>query len=546
MTDKQTNAIRYVEEGYNVIPTAETKKPLISWEKWNIERVTEDQVKEWWKSFPDANPAIVTGKLSGIVVIDIDAPEGMKEFLDFMDGDFNPDEIPTVKTPRGGYHYYYKYPEELSQEVRNTTNLFTKVDVRGQGGYVLAPPSAGPNGCYEWVENLAEDFPRIPEKLLKKLLTPQSFTPILPSVQGNSVHDSPPVSSFSQGGKGTLFTKGTRDNGIFHLACQFAKAGTPVDEARQYLLFYAAKGCTPPFSEKELERKIESAYERYSRGERNLMVEVKEWLQMHEGVFHTNDLKNSLGIFDKAEKKNIDVILGRLRNEGVIERYGEKRGYFRPVNTTEEEIDIFAPMGATLDLKFPFKIENYFIPMPKNIFVIAGEPNSGKTGFLLSFAEMNMRSNKINYFSSEMSTLELQSRLHKFDIPYEEWSKVRFVERASNFVDVIRPNEVNIIDFLEISTDFFKLAGIMTEIHNKLIDGVCFIAIQKNTGNEYGLGGERGLEKPRLYATISNSHVFRMVKVKNRRDDFVNPNGLACGFKLVGGHKFLQTTPFQR
>lgn len=524
MTNKD-HAIQLAKQGMQIIPTNGNKKPLVPWEKFITERIPDAQVNQWWLTNAHANPAIVTGKLSGIVVIDIDGPEGEKEFLEFMGSEFSFANIPTVKTPRGGYHFYYRYPEK---EVRNTTNLFTKVDVRGQGGYVLAPPSKNPNGNYQWINDLSVGLPEIPDKLLKKLTEPRVYVPATPVAQVNT---------------GSMLKKGTRDNDLFHLACQFAKAGTPRHEAVAYMSIYAHQ-CDPPFDLREMQRKLDSAYERYSRKDRNIKEEIKQWVTSSEGVFTSQDLKANLNIIEKADKHTVDVILNQLRNEKIIEKYGNKRGVYRIVNEDVEEIDIFAPTGMNLDLKFPLNIERYFEVMPRNILCVAGEPNSGKTGFLLSFAEMNMRKHKINYFSSEMAGKELQSRLRKFEIPYENWKHVKFLERSSNFADVIKPNEVNIIDFLEITNEFYLLGDMMKAIYNKLENGICFIAIQKNANSEFGLGGQRGLEKPRLYFTLSNSHILRLVKVKNWRDESVNPNGLACGFKLVQGHKFIQQTPF--
>lgn len=77
----------------------------------------------------------------------------------------------------------------------------------------------------------------------------------------------------------------------------------------------------------------------------------------------------------------------------------------------------------------------------------------------------------------------------------------------------------------------------MAEIHKKLDSAVCFVAIQKNKGVDTGLGGQRSLEKPRLYLAME-AGVLKIVKAKNWTTS-ENPNGKQINFKLVRGCKFL-------
>jgi len=147
-----------------------------------------------------------------------------------------------------------------------------------------------------------------------------------------------------------------------------------------------------------------------------------------------------------------------------------------------------------------------------------------------------MEKHEVVYFSSEMGELELQDRLKQFEGPLKSW-KVSFKERSSNFADVIRPDAINIIDYLEVHDEFYKVGLYIKEISDKLVNGIAIIAIQKNKGNEYGLGGGRGLEKARLYLSMEPGKI-KIVKAKNWANSAKNPNGMECEFKLSSGWKF--------
>ncbi|MSS73944.1 MAG: bifunctional DNA primase/polymerase [Candidatus Latescibacteria bacterium] len=73
-------ALYYLRElSWSVIPVEpKGKRPLVQWEAYQRERASEDQIRAWWTEHPTANIGIVTGEVSGIVVLDIDGPEGAK------------------------------------------------------------------------------------------------------------------------------------------------------------------------------------------------------------------------------------------------------------------------------------------------------------------------------------------------------------------------------------------------------------------------------------------------------------------------------------
>lgn len=144
------HAVSYLKRGYPVIPVGQDKKPLISWKEFQNRLPTEEEVCTWWIDYPEANIGIVTGELSRLVVVDIDPRHG---------GDVNGIHLPPTvisRTGGGGWHYFYQYPKD--RFVGNATSIRPGIDIRGEGGYVVVPPSVHESGqIYEWVEPLDLD-----------------------------------------------------------------------------------------------------------------------------------------------------------------------------------------------------------------------------------------------------------------------------------------------------------------------------------------------------------------------------------------------------
>lgn len=130
----QSEALRRIET-QSVIPIGiTTKKPLISWLHLQDERPTEDDVAQWLTSFGDYNLGMITGAISGWVVLDADNAEAVEWVR--QKGLATGYEVRT----RRGRHFYFRHP---GIQVRNAKNLWSVkgLDLRGDGGYVLVPPS---------------------------------------------------------------------------------------------------------------------------------------------------------------------------------------------------------------------------------------------------------------------------------------------------------------------------------------------------------------------------------------------------------------------
>jgi len=165
------SAIWYLDNGFSVIPVKRDKTPLLKWDEFARRYASKDEIKSWWAKWPDAQIALVCGKISGITVVDADSTESFKN----LQKQFISDSvlIPTVKTSKG-FHLYFKYNPEI--QIGNKTRFFEDCDIRSDRGYVLAPPSCNAKGSYSWIPGLKISDtkpPEIPEKLLKAIVNPQ-------------------------------------------------------------------------------------------------------------------------------------------------------------------------------------------------------------------------------------------------------------------------------------------------------------------------------------------------------------------------------------
>jgi hypothetical protein len=140
-------ALEYAKQGLSVIPVGagpKRKLPLTSWKPFQERRATEVEIRDWWARWPEANVAIVTGKISGITVVDCDDEAAVALVEEWLPDSFL---CPIVQTPRGGRHYWLRYTAELKTHVDRDR----KIDIRNDRAIALAPPSRNSRGQYVWL-----------------------------------------------------------------------------------------------------------------------------------------------------------------------------------------------------------------------------------------------------------------------------------------------------------------------------------------------------------------------------------------------------------
>lgn len=165
-----------------------------------------------------------------------------------------------------------------------------------------------------------------------------------------------------------------------------------------------------------IESQLSEIKEAMTKRKQNLTEQIREWVSVTDGDFYVTQVDKELEIVTKRDKSSRRKIFQRLVEQGIIEKASVKQGHYRLVDVDCELIDWSNAESETVDIKFPFGIEDYVEIMPGNLIVIAGVANSGKTAFLLDFIRLNMNTHELHYFNSEMGKSELRKRIVKFDM----------------------------------------------------------------------------------------------------------------------------------
>jgi hypothetical protein len=518
-------ALRYIHKGISIIPMTTyideegkvKKKPLIPWTEFQNRLASKEEVKSWWTKNPQGLIGAVTGNHSNICAADADKPEALTRLSEFL----ATSKVPTSCTPRPGNHFFFRPPQNCPGG--NSTPI--GLDFRGQNSLVILPPSINCQGkIYSWLPGLSLDEVEPPP-------LPESYIEFIRS------------SSFGTkmaGFEGQMFQDGNRDNSLYHTSLCLLKGGMPREEVFQVLTM-AAMGWGETPDPKWLWAKIESAEKRIQSKERNLTQEIRDLISMTSGQFRISQVYRDLPNIGTKDRAYIRVVLKRLIEEKVIERMGKEDGVFRRVENEEEVLDLRQKAGGEFVLRMPFAIEQQVKTFPKSIIIVGAGPDGGKTAFLLNVAVMNRNAHRITYFTSEMGLEEFQSRADNLGLSREEWfNKIKVIVKASDFSDSIRPDGLNIIDYLDLGADDFPRVGeLIRRVWGKLTTGVCFIGIQKKYGTDLPQGGIGSIQLARLAVNLDKG-VLKLIKAKNWRDPKVNPNGLEMTFKLVGGCRFIE------
>lgn len=233
-------ALYYHQEGFSVIPLRPRgKEPLAKWEDYSKRRASVEEIRSWWEKTPNANIAIITGEISGVIAVDVDVYRGgdAKKVYDIA-----PTEM-ISKTGRGGYHLLYRYSNDISKNVVGENG----VDVRSNGGYIVAPPSIHENGkSYEWIRNTRVGKVN---KLLASYVKPK-----------HEEHEDGSISSPKWVADALLGVgHGSRNDTCAKLAGYYAGKGIPKDIALIMMVNWDGNN-NPPLGMLEVETTVNSVY----------------------------------------------------------------------------------------------------------------------------------------------------------------------------------------------------------------------------------------------------------------------------------------------
>ena len=243
-------AIDYIKRGLAVFPLEEKGKRPKTRNGFKDATTDAAQVKAWWQQWPNANIGIATGKRSGgifVIDLDIDEDKGIDGYHTLEDWQRENGKFPetwTAITGRGGYHLYF----HSNSEIKNRAGIIDGVDVRGDGGYVVAPPSIHSNGNrYEW-EYDPEEYDLADANNNVKFFLETGI---------NS-----PGERFSMP---DIVNAGERNEMIFRFACMMQAKGASDESVFAATMAENNAKCNPPMEEKEV-RIIVNSVLKYQKG----------------------------------------------------------------------------------------------------------------------------------------------------------------------------------------------------------------------------------------------------------------------------------------
>ena len=496
------------------------------WTEYQRRRATHDEVKGWFSRWPDSRIGLVTGAISGIMVVDADNADIHQK----LETELLPDNLITPKaTSPHGWHYYFQH----HPKIRNGTEVagLKGLDTRGEGGFIMAPPNPALNGAgYAWVlgmEPWTIPVAPLPDKLLKLLLSSSAAYSSAASTRARTL----------------VWKKGGRDDTLFRVANCLIKGGMSPDHVAEVVEQLALKVCDPPFDPVEAAEKTKSAQQRAERKDRRLIDDIRDWIAATDSHFTSRDIHRELGLVERNHKKNVATILSRLCDDGLIEKSDDKRGSWRVVDKTYKEQSWWQDQGQPLPLRMPLDAGDFIRLYPGNIVLVEGAKSQGKSAFALEFCRLNkgLYPGRILYQNVEMADSELLERFMAYGdvMTPEEWRQsVIFVRQTDSWWDKVLPDGINVVDYLIEYKESYLVPDYIWKIHQKLKTGIALILLQRDPRKPYGHGGRAVRDIPRAVISLMR-HKIRLEDVKSYFPSvYGNPSGLCREYKQVNWWEF--------
>lgn len=520
-------ALEMVRAGKSIIPIQpKGKKPALrSWEEFQARIATEEEVRGWFDKNPNINIGLVCGAVSGVVAVDVDGEEGQEWFKANMDPKPNCFQYTSSAHK---FHAFYAHPGE---RIPPAVGLAKEVDVRGDGSYVVFAPSVHESGAVY---------------TLKHLPGFTGWDSLVPCPELEKYRQKKRPEKIERE-KTTLSAEdGGRNDALTRLVGRCLAKNMSEEEAACFAAGWNEKHCNPPLDETEVTRTVSSVYQTHARNNPMALNTdgIRKWVLAIPGQFKVSELDTELGIKEKDDKLQRTVVLEGMCKEGLIERVGQTRGVYRIRDKSMNVLSIDDHEEPEVNLWLPFGLNQNVRIQQKNIIIVAGETNAGKTSLLMNMAWMQARSSNSRYLCSEMTGPELKSKTQSFG-QMDRWQRVEFVERTSGYHDVVLPHGITFIDYLEVYDNFFRIGEEIRAIYDALKTGVAVIALQKATGSDLGRGGAFTIEKARLALSLfSHGKMLdgiigsaKVVKAKNIKPGF-NPEGREIFYTLRNGYYF--------
>ncbi|GAA4757502.1 bifunctional DNA primase/polymerase [Nocardioides endophyticus] len=261
--DLAAAAIRYANLGMLVFPCVPGGKRPLTPSGFHDATSSARVVHQWWQRTPDANIGIPTGSRTGFLVVDVDVHPGGSGFAAFeraRAAGLADSWGWMVRTPSGGVHAYF--PTAADQEQRSWQVPSVHVDFRGDGGYVIAPPSKveidGVTKTYDVIAVTTQPARPVDARELRKFLEPprRAPAPASPSLPANGYSPEALARTVA------LTPEGGRNRTLFWASCRMVEDRHNHATVLSYLMPAAQHAGLP---DREIESTIDSAFRVASR-----------------------------------------------------------------------------------------------------------------------------------------------------------------------------------------------------------------------------------------------------------------------------------------
>ena len=462
-------ALHYLTLGMSVIPLKpKSKEPLLNWKPYQSQRASESEIKEWFSTKGLApNVGVVTGVISQIAVVDLDGPEGIQQAMKLgLNSSL-------VTITGNGKQLWFKNTQNSDLSVgtiQNAVRILPGVDLRGEGGYVVVPPSIHPNGRrYRFNRPLSasvvEKLPPFPTALFAKDV--QNSQTLMPVEVGNP--------------KGWIakaledMTNGNIDDTLFRICSRLRNDGYTQSDCLLLLQPHAQRvGAT----EGHLDDKIRNVWGRYEpkktySGSTNMGQHL---------VLHSPTNPDSLIEYEQ-----------RTTGSDAMER----------LQTGYEKFDTLSK-----GLK------------KGEVLTVAARTGVGKTNWIITpIREFCVANKKVLLFSTEMSFDQIWSRYratlkgsepfdsHKFYICDEFTPDIERIEEA---IKNVSPDLFVFDHISHIGTDYHIISKFMSEIKRlaRLYNIPSIVTAQLNRNADYVESGAR--IEPRLSMIQGSDQIGQM------------------------------------
>lgn len=226
-------ALKYARGGWYVFPL-DGKRPYAGTHGHREATTSRSQIKEWWREYPDANVGIACNSQAGPIIVDVDGPVGERSLNEL---ELNLPDTRQATSQRKARRHLYFSPPKNGTLIKRMLKVWPDLDILGDGGYVVAPPSIHPKTGknYKWLNDL--ELEPFPNDLLK----------LIQGVRQNGSGQAPPLPE--------RIGEGRRDELLTSLAGSMRRRGASEEAIFAALQEENSTRCDPPLPEKDI-RKI--------------------------------------------------------------------------------------------------------------------------------------------------------------------------------------------------------------------------------------------------------------------------------------------------